>query len=130
MALLVNGSWQEALDEARRAMADEDLVRKMSPLFTEIFSLVAASGHAAEAMDVLKSSPANRALEPLLVALQIMAGEDPNAPQEVIEVANDIVENVENIRRQVQAARPKEKSKRSSAPKRTKAASSASRRAR
>jgi tetratricopeptide (TPR) repeat protein len=130
MALLVNGSWQEALDEARRAMADEDLVRKMSPLFTEIFSLVAASGHAAEAMDVLKSSPANRALEPLLVALQIMAGEDPNAPQEVIEVANDIVENVENIRRQVQAARPKEKSKPSSAPKRTKAASSASRRAR
>jgi hypothetical protein len=34
-------------------------------------------------------------MEPLIVALQILVGEDYNAPQEVVEVAKDVLKRIE-----------------------------------
>jgi len=34
-------------------------------------------------------------MKPLIVALQMLAGEEYNAPQEVVEVAKDVLERIE-----------------------------------
>jgi tetratricopeptide (TPR) repeat protein len=116
-----SGQWQEALEEINRALSDEDSVQSFPRLFAATIMDVAALGHAAEALAVLRSSPAPSLLEPLLVALQMMTGEEHNAPQEVVEVASDIVKQVEEIKRQAQTASSKEKSKGPRAAKRPKA---------
>jgi hypothetical protein len=40
-----------------------------------------------------------RCLEPLLVALQIIVGEEHNVPQEIVEVANDLVQQIEDLKK-------------------------------
>ena len=77
---------------------------------------------------MLRSSPARSHLEPLLVALQMTVGEEHNAPQEVVEVASDIVKQVEELKRQAQSAAAKKSSERPRAAKRPKASSTKPRR--
>jgi tetratricopeptide (TPR) repeat protein len=122
------GKWQEALEEANRALSNEKVVRESPAVFSAPFMRVAARGHAPEALAVLQSSPARSHLEPLLVALQIMTGEEHNAPQEVVEVAGDIVKQVEELKRQAQSAASKKSSERPRAAKRPKASSTKPRR--
>jgi tetratricopeptide (TPR) repeat protein len=122
------GKWQEALEEVNRALSSEEFVRAFPNTITTAFMHVAARGHAPEALAVLQSSPARSHLEPLLVALQIMTGEEHNAPQEVVEVAGDIVKQVEELKRQAQSAASKKSSERPRAAKRPKASSTKPRR--
>jgi hypothetical protein len=56
------------------------------------FTDAAAAGYAGEGLKILKNSACAPYMEPLIVALQMLAGEDYNAPQEVVEVAKDVVE--------------------------------------
>jgi tetratricopeptide (TPR) repeat protein len=119
--LIAEGAFEEALQEACLALADEDFIRESPQMPIPSFVLFAGMGHAAEALAVLKSSPSKRYLEPLLVALQMIVGEEHNAPQEVVEVASDIVKQVEKLKPQAQSAPAKKSSERPRAAKRPKA---------
>ncbi len=126
--LIAEGALEEALQEACLALADEDLIRESPQMPIPSFVLFAGMGRAAEALAVLKSSPSKRYLEPLLVALQMIVGEEHNAPQEVVEVASDIVKQVEKLKPQAQSAPVKKSSERPRAAKRPKASSTKPRR--
>ena len=59
------------------------------------FTDAAASGYAKEGLKLLKNSACAPYMKPLIVALQMLAGEEYNAPQEVVEVAKDVLERIE-----------------------------------
>jgi hypothetical protein len=59
---------------------------------------MAATGHAAALLGTINASPAATRLEPLVVALRRLGGEELLAPQEIMEVAKDILRRVEQIR--------------------------------
>ena len=63
-----------------------------------LLALAAAHGHAARALHVLALSPSAPHFEPLLVALRRLADQPTNPPQEVSEVADDIVRDIERLR--------------------------------
>lgn len=98
VVLAMRDQWAEAFDAAKLALADELIAKHMQPDIAVFFFGAAATGHVAEAIAVLSASPAAAKLEPLLVALQILNGQTPNAPYEVLEVAKDIVKQIETIR--------------------------------
>ncbi len=60
---------------------------------------LAAAGAGKEALDILEDSPAARSLEPLIVGLKMLLGEDVKAAYEVKEVAKDVVHRIEEHRR-------------------------------
>jgi hypothetical protein len=96
--IVLRDQWAEALIEASNALADEHVVEHMQPLITGFFFGAAVAGHVTESLAVLSASPAASKLEPLLTALQILNGQTPNAPHEVLEVAKDIVKRIETLR--------------------------------
>jgi len=65
----------------------------------------AAAGQVTEALATLMGSHAKARLEPLVVALQILDGQSPNAPQEIAEIAKDIIARIEQ-RRQAASSTP------------------------
>ena len=62
---------------------------------TQLLIGAAAAGHAAAALHALLASPHGARLEPLVVGLRLAAGEDVLAPQEVLEVARDILKRIQ-----------------------------------
>ncbi|MBK9262324.1 MAG: hypothetical protein IPM54_21285 [Polyangiaceae bacterium] len=87
----------------------------------QLLVFAAATGQVAEAIAVLSASPAAARFEPLLTALQLLNGQAPNAPHEVLEVAKDIVKRVEKLRASLAPATTP--AKKSRAPKKTKGSS-------
>lgn len=65
------------------------------PILANFFARVAAAGHAREALTVLREWEHRGLFEPLLVALQMAVGEECHAPQEVSEIAKDILQVIE-----------------------------------
>ncbi|MBA3030948.1 MAG: hypothetical protein FP816_19340 [Desulfobacteraceae bacterium] len=54
-----------------------------------------ASGHAKEALEILLESEAKKHLEPLVVGLKMVLGEDVKTAPEIREVAKDVVKRIE-----------------------------------
>lgn len=79
-------------------LADDAFVRQQLRDVIEVVSLAAASGHAVTAASLVAVSASAAWLEPLLVALRRLTGESTNPPQEVSEVADDIVRDIERMR--------------------------------
>lgn len=98
MVLGVRTQWAEAFEHARKAIADSRFVLQIQALLQWFFFVAAGTGHVAESLAILSTSPAARELEPLVTALQLLDGQSPNAPLEILEVAKDIVKQVEAIR--------------------------------
>lgn len=113
--------WHESIQEAGRLMTNENSLHKGYTLLMSTFIDAAARGYAAEVLATLKASSAGAHFEPLLVALQMIAGEEHNAPQEVVEIAKDIIKKVESLRAEAQTAASESKSERSRDSKRRKA---------
>jgi len=65
---------------------------------TDLLVAVAAAGSAREWLDILENSAAGPSVEPLVVALKMVEGQEIQAPQEVVEVARDIVDRIERAR--------------------------------
>ena len=68
---------------------------------TELFVTIAAIGHSREALEILRESAWAEILEPIVVALRLMAGEDVKAAAEIMEVAKDVVKRIEERRKQI-----------------------------
>lgn len=89
--------WDEALKVESGAIKDPDFVKNNFKWVIPFFINAAAAGFAEEGLIRLQKSESAKLVEPLVVALQMMAGEDFNAPQEVVEVATDIVKITKKI---------------------------------
>lgn len=93
------GKWPAALAEAPRFLADLAYAREDMSEIINFFINAAAAGQAREALTCLTASPAKLHFDPLIVALQMVLGEDYNAPQEVVEVARDVVARIDACKR-------------------------------
>jgi hypothetical protein len=104
---LMSDKLNDALAGAGKAASQETAADELVRNISEIYVEVAAAGHAAEALAHLTALPTRQKFEPLIVALQMIVGEEHNAPQEVVEVAKDIVQQVEALKQ----AAPQNKSR-------------------
>ncbi len=88
--------WEDAFAQAR-LFADDDLLLSESPNdVIDFFVYAAASGKAEEALRAIEGTKAEAAMEPLVAALKMTAGKPSRAPQEVVEVAKDILKRIEH----------------------------------
>ncbi len=97
-ALARMNAWQGVWSPLEVVLSDEPFVQQQLRDVIEICSLAAACGHAVKVGSLLAASASVSRVEPLLVALRRMAGEASNPPQEVSEVADDIVRDIERMR--------------------------------
>ena len=87
--------WEDAFAQAR-LFADDEVILNYSPNdVIDFFVYAASSGKAEAALQAMKGTKAESAMEPLVVALRMAAGEPFRAPQEVVEVAKDIRKRIE-----------------------------------
>ena len=79
-------------------LKSDELCKQYPNDLVSFFSNAAAAGFAKECLRILKNSLCAPFLEPLVVALQMVTGEEFNAPQEVVEVAKDVVKGIEELK--------------------------------
>jgi tetratricopeptide (TPR) repeat protein len=96
--LLERGQVADALALGGELLSALGRERKHVPVVSDFFIRAAAAGHAQEALAVLRESEHRGLLEPLLVALQMAAGEECHPPQEVSEIARDILQQIASIK--------------------------------
>lgn len=113
----MHGQWAEAFEDVKKAL---ESTRHSESLIRGFFLLAAANGKISESLAVLSASPIARELEPLLVAFQMLDGQTPNAPYEILEVAKDVVKQVEAIRAKTATPAPPTTPKASAAKRKTK----------
>lgn len=121
--LVLNDKWHDALTEVGKVSSPQTWTDALAPQITAIYVDVAVRGHSAEALAHLTTLPTRQKFEPLVVALQMIVGEEHNAPQEVVEVAKDIVQQIEMLKHAAQQQKKARtangrKPKRNSKPKR------------
>ncbi|MCX6583206.1 MAG: ATP-binding protein [Candidatus Aminicenantes bacterium] len=85
---------EKALSVAVDFLKDPSSAKKFPNDIISFFTDAAAAGCAKEGLKLLKDSACAPYMEPLIVALQMLAGEEYNAPQEVVEVAKDVLERI------------------------------------
>lgn len=88
------GLWPDALREAARTLADPAHASAHLDDLIAFFIEAGAAGQAAGALVVLEASPTAPLVEALVAALQLEAGQTPRVPQEIGEVARDVVERM------------------------------------
>lgn len=90
------GRWKEALNIISKYINNINNVNKYKSDTINFFISSAAAGYIDESLELLEKSNSAKLLEPLIAALKILSEKDFNAPQEIIEVANDIVKNIKS----------------------------------
>ncbi len=89
------GKWEKALEIAAEFLKNPKSAKEFPNDIISFFADAAVAGYAKEGLKLQKSSICAPYLEPLIVALQMLTGEEYNAPQEVVEVAKDVVKRIE-----------------------------------
>ncbi len=92
------GRWDEAFDQMEPWIDDEAFVEMHLDDMLVLIIDAAADGQAERALRELSGTVAERAMEPLVVALKELAGEKCRAPQEVEEVKKDVLATIEERR--------------------------------
>ena len=95
------GKRHEALRYLEAALRDTEMVGRRKGDITELVVNIAAGGHTREAMLLVEGSSDAPALEPIVWALRLDAGERVSVAQEVLEVAEDIVAKIKKRREQL-----------------------------
>ncbi|MBI3272711.1 MAG: tetratricopeptide repeat protein [Planctomycetes bacterium] len=94
---------REALSHAAGVPRLDDWdVQHLQRCLTEL----AAAGQARPVLDALRASRHASRMEPLLAALALTCGEEPRVPREIIEVAWDIVKEIESLGRRRNMTKP------------------------
>lgn len=120
----------EALDQLRHVAAfTEELEARLRALI-DLAVAIAAGGHARETLEVLEASPSAPQVEPLIVALARSMGREVSAPDEVDEIAADIMEEIAQAERarSISPAKSSAEPSLTPAPKKRRTRRSASRR--
>jgi tetratricopeptide (TPR) repeat protein len=90
----MGGQWEEALKESKLFINDKELLENFSEDVISFFIDAAAAGQSASALKTIEGTLTETLMEPLVVALKMVAEITFHAPQEVVEVANDIVKRI------------------------------------
>jgi hypothetical protein len=85
----------KALSFATGVLKDPTSAKEYQDYIISFFIDAAAAGCGKEGLKLLKNSIFAPYVEPLIVALQMLMGEDYNAPLEVVEVAKDVLKKIE-----------------------------------
>lgn len=91
---LLKGRMGAALEHLRASLSGTEDLRDAIAMVSRLTIAIAGSGLVTEALSSLRASPMAGQLEPLIVALATLAGEDVNAPAEIEEMASDIIERI------------------------------------
>lgn len=91
----VQWKWEKALSIAADFLKEPMLGKYFPNDLIPFFIDAAAAGYPEESLRLLKNSTCAPHVEPLIVALQMLTGKEFNAPQEVVEVAKDVVKRIE-----------------------------------
>ena len=88
--LAIDGRWSDAFVLVRSFLDDSAFLAAHTADIVDFFCLAAASGKAADALEQLRGSLAEKEMEALVAALKMEAGLPVRAPREVVEVAKDL----------------------------------------
>jgi len=99
--LASRGDWSEALDLVPTMLADGTSLEKHRSEYTDFLVDSAAAGHTARVLKHLGRSPAATALEPVLCALRLDAGEKVSLADEILEVAQDVLAKIREKREEL-----------------------------
>ena len=109
LALLVQGKHSAAMEEFRSVYAGfvSGNEAGMGMMVEDVTSFIALGASERELIEIISSDEEKAAmLAPLVVALRRRAGEDVRAPAEVLEVAEDILQRIEEKKRAFSALPP------------------------
>ncbi len=93
--MAAQGKWKEALEIAPNFLNVDELGKQCPKELISFFTSAAAEGFANKSLQILIDSQCAPYVEPLIVALKMINGDEYNAPQEVIEVAMDIIKEID-----------------------------------
>lgn len=96
---LRNGDTDEALSLVPCMLGNSEHVDLWLEDAISVLSHLASMGKASETLRVLTASPSAEKLEPMVVALKRLTGENVRAPMEIMEVADDLIERIEKLRK-------------------------------
>jgi tetratricopeptide (TPR) repeat protein len=94
------GKWEKALSVSVDFLKDSKLAKEFPSDIISFFTDAAVAGYAKDGLKILKNSACAPYMEPLIVALQMLVGEDYNAPLEVVEVAKDVLKKIEEKKKE------------------------------
>jgi Archaeal ATPase. len=92
--LTLRGVIDESLREISISMMDRKTIESDLNEPIDVFSYATAAGLGKEALEIIASSPCADLLEPLIVGINLYLGNEVKAPQEVREVAGDILKRI------------------------------------
>jgi tetratricopeptide (TPR) repeat protein len=99
-AIHINGGhFAEALECLPGMLHDSEFVQRTSNVISSVVIILAAAGLGREALSVLEESSSLEELEPLAVALRMLAGEAVSVAKEITEVAEDILKQIRSTSR-------------------------------
>ncbi|MDA3916886.1 MAG: AAA family ATPase [Deltaproteobacteria bacterium] len=87
--------WENAFKESDFFINDKEFMENASKDVISFFIDAAVAGHSKYALEIIKGTLVETQMEPLVVALKIVAGITFHAPREVVEIAHDIVKKIE-----------------------------------
>ena len=87
--------WEEAFAQTGFFLNDEEMLKNFPEDIISFIVEAVADGQAERALQAMEGTKAESIMEPLLVALKMLTNTPFRAPQEVIEVANDVVKRIE-----------------------------------
>jgi len=90
--------WEDSLDVARSCLMDPTALGAVTGDLVDFFVDAAVAGHAEAAIEVIRGTPCEVGLEPVVTALRQDVGEDVVSPQEVREVAQDVTRKIQDSR--------------------------------
>ena len=79
-------------------LADWNVVEETVDYAIDLFVGLAATGHSSEGLRILQDAPSVDLLEPLVVGLRLYLGENVKAAAEIMEVAKDVVQRIDERR--------------------------------
>ncbi len=96
------GKWEDALAEAAEFLKHETMLAAGLNETISFFIDAVAAGYEDRVLDVIRATGREEALEPLVVAVQYLAGAEVDVAREISEVARDVVRRVEARRAEIQ----------------------------
>lgn len=99
------GRWDEAFEQLDIFAQDDAFVQRHPDHMLAIIIDAAADGQAWRALRAISGTLVERSMEPLVLALKELAGEESRAPREIEEVKGDVLLTIELTRRELAAQR-------------------------
>ncbi len=93
-AIIKQDNADEILNNATEHVENASIVELKSQLITDILSALVALGYQQKVLTMIGSSPSAGLLEPLVAGIKLYLGQEIKAPQEVKEIAADVVKRI------------------------------------